>query len=296
MAQQGRRLCHPGPGWIIRRQDRRLLHQRGRPAAVRDRLLARRRRLSGAFRLAQRAVAPNNFANPEVVIAGLVPAISFRQAGPCRTKRDGRDKPGHDEAEMNIAVWLHRAGLSHGGLPAVGLGARTALTYGDLAERAARLAGALRQNLRLAPGDRVAIVARNCVEYLELLYGIWHAGAAAVPVNAKLHAAEIAFILEHAGARACFASPGLDTDIAPHAPNTLERLIAVGGAEYATLFGADAVAVAPREDRDLAWLFYTSGTTGRPKGAMLTHGVLAAASFAYAAEVDAVAPGDALLH
>src|SRR5262249_2348891 len=142
----------------------------------------------------------------------------------------------------------------------------------------------------------VAIVARNCVEYLELLYGIWHAGAAAVPVNAKLHAAEIAFILEHSGARVCFASPGLDSEIAPHAPKSLERLIAIGGADYAKLFAADVVAVAPREDHDLAWLFYTSGTTGRPKGAMLTHGVLAAASLAYVAEVDAVAPGDALLH
>src|SRR5262245_34353794 len=197
---------------------------------------------------------------------------------------------------MNIALWLHRAGLSHGGLAAVGLGARTALTYGQLAERAARLAGALRHDLRVAPGDRVAIVARNCVEYLELLSGIWHAGAAAVPVTPKLHAPEIAFILEHAGARVCFASPGLDTDIAPHAPNSLERLIAVGGADYAALFAADAAAVVPRADHDLAWLFYTSGTTGRPKGAMLTHGVLAAASLAYAAEVDTVAPGDALLH
>jgi len=197
---------------------------------------------------------------------------------------------------VNIALWLHRAGQSHGGRPAVALGARAVLSYGELATRTAHLAGALRENLRVAPGDRVAVVARNCVEYLELLSGIWHAGAAAVPVNAKLHATEVAFILEHAGARVCFASPGLDSEIAPHAPNNLERLIAIGSAEYASLFAADAVAVAPREDENLAWLFYTSGTTGRPKGAMLTHGVLAAESFAYAAEVDAVAPGDALLH
>jgi len=197
---------------------------------------------------------------------------------------------------MNIALWLHRAGLSHGGRPAVAAGSRVVLHYGELAARAARLAGALRQGCGLAPGDRVAVVARNCVEYLELLYGIWHAGAAAVPVNAKLHAAEVAFILQQSGARVCFASPGLDADMAPHAPETLERLIAIGGADYAALLASDPIAVELRADHDLAWLFYTSGTTGRPKGAMLTHGVLAAASHAYLAEVDAVAPGDPLLH
>ncbi len=162
--------------------------------------------------------------------------------------------------------------------------------------RAARLAGALRGRLRVAPGDRIAIVGRNCVEYLEILYGIWHAGAAAVPINAKLHGAEIGFILEQSGARGCFASRGLDATIAPHAPVALEWLIPIASAEYEALFAGDAVAVEPRADDDLAWLFYTSGTTGRPKGAMLTHGVLSAASHAYATEVDTVAPGDPILH
>ncbi len=62
------------------------------------------------------------------------------------------------------------------------------------------------------------------------------------------------------------------------------------------LFAADPIEVVPRDGNDLAWLFYTSGTTGRPKGAMLTHRVLAAASHAYLSEVDAVAPGDPILH
>jgi long-chain acyl-CoA synthetase len=198
--------------------------------------------------------------------------------------------------DVNIALWLHRAGLSHGGRPAVGHGPRVVRTYHELAMRAARLAGALRGRLRVAPGDRIAIVARNCVEYLEILYGIWHAGAAAVPINAKLHGAEIGFILEQSGACVCFASRGLDATIVPHAPATLEWLIPIASAEYEALFAGDAVAVEPRADDDLAWLFYTSGTTGRPKGAMLTHGVLSVASHAYATEVDTVAPGDPILH
>jgi long-chain acyl-CoA synthetase len=197
---------------------------------------------------------------------------------------------------VNIALWLHRSGLSHPALPAAAIGTRVTANYAQLAERAARLAGALRGRLKLAPGDRVAVVAKNSPNYLELLFGIWHAGLAAVPANAKLHGAELGYILEHSGARVCFASAGIDADIAPHAPKSLEHLIVVGSTEYETLFAADALAVEPRADNDLAWLFYTSGTTGKPKGAMLTHGNLVGASLAYGAEVDPVTPGDAILH
>ncbi|MCF8477394.1 MAG: AMP-binding protein [Pseudolabrys sp.] len=197
---------------------------------------------------------------------------------------------------MNQALWLTRSGLSHATMPAAASGTRVAMTYGELAGRAARLAGALRDRFKLAPGERVAVVAKNCPDYLALLYGIWHAGCAAVPANAKLHGAELGYILEHSGARVCFASNGIDSEIAAHAPKSLERLIAIGSSEYESLFGTDAIDVVPRDGDDLAWLFYTSGTTGRPKGAMLTHRNLSIASHAYAAEVDAVSPGDAILH
>ena len=196
---------------------------------------------------------------------------------------------------MNIASWLYRAGLSHPGLAAVGQGPRVVQSYGALAERAARLAGALHR-IGLKPGDRVAIVAKNCVEYVETIYGIWHGGFAAVPANAKLHGRELGYIVEHSGARVCFATPGLDGELAPHAPASLERLIIIGSAEYDALFAADPIPVEPRTGNDLAWLFYTSGTTGRPKGAMLTHRNLAQASFAYLTDVDATAPGDSVLH
>jgi long-chain acyl-CoA synthetase len=197
---------------------------------------------------------------------------------------------------MNIASWLERSALSHPGLPAAAIGTRVVASYGQLAERAARLAGALREQFGLKPGERVAIAAKNSHHYLELLYGIWHAGCAAVPANAKLHGAELGYILEQSGARICFASKGIDADIAPHAPKSLEHLIAVGGTGYEALFAAEPIAIVPRAPGDLAWLFYTSGTTGRPKGAMLTHDNLMAASLAYGAEVDPVTPGDAILH
>jgi long-chain acyl-CoA synthetase len=196
---------------------------------------------------------------------------------------------------MNLALHLDRAGRDDPQRPALGRGARVLRTYGEVAGRVARLAGALR-GFGLVPGDRVAIVAKNSPDYLEVLYAIWHAGLAAVPANAKLHGAELGYILEQSGARVCFASDGLDGEIAPHAPGRLERMIVIGSAEYQELFSTDTIAIMPRDASDLAWLFYTSGTTGRPKGAMLTHKVLTAATQAYTAEVDTVAPGDPILH
>jgi long-chain acyl-CoA synthetase len=197
---------------------------------------------------------------------------------------------------MNLALWLERAGSSHGDRPALGWGSRVIRRYGDVAGRAARLAASLRSRFSLQPGDRVAIAAKNCPDYVELMFGVWHAGLAVVPANAKLHGRELGYILEHSGARVCFASSELGDEIAAHAPSTLEHLITVGSAKYDALFTADPIKSWPCGADDLAWLFYTSGTTGRPKGAMLTHRVLGAASYAYVGEVDPTAPGDVLLH
>jgi long-chain acyl-CoA synthetase len=176
------------------------------------------------------------------------------------------------------------------------LGSRVIRRYGEVAGRAARLAASLRHRFSLQPGERVAIAAKNCPDYVELMFAIWHAGLAAVPANAKLHPRELAYILQHSGSRVCFVSSDLGDQIANHAPSTLEHLIRVGSAEYDALFAADPIEIWPSGGDDLAWLFYTSGTTGQPKGAMLTHRVLAAASYAYFGEVDPITPGDVLLH
>jgi len=197
---------------------------------------------------------------------------------------------------MNLALWLERAGKEEPERPALGFGAQVLRRYGETAARVARLAGSLQAILKLSPGERIAIAAKNCPEYLEVLYATWHAGLAAVPANAKLHGAELGEIIAQSGARVCFASEDVAGAIASHAPECMQRLIVIGGAEYDALLASDPVPVIPRGGSDLAWLFFTSGTTGRPKGAMLTHRVLAAASYAYIGEVDAIAPGDAILH
>lgn len=175
---------------------------------------------------------------------------------------------------MNVAGWLERAGRAEPGRVAVFHGARPWATYGELAGRAARLAGGLRERLALAPGDRVAIIMKNAPEYLEAMYGIWWAGLAAVPVNAKLHAKEVAYIVEHSGARLTIEEP--------------RQLAGLAAPHAAALAGVEAGA--------LAWLFYTSGTTGRPKGAMLSHRNLAEMTLSYFCGVDDVAHDGRLLH
>jgi len=197
---------------------------------------------------------------------------------------------------MNLALWLDRAGRGDPHRPALGHGDRVVRRYGDLAARVARLARTLREGFGLEPGDRVAIVSANGPDYLEALYAIWWAGLVAVPVNAKLHGAEIGYILEHSGTRAGFVSDALEPAVAAHAPACLEQLVLLGSAAYQALLVPDPLPLVAREARDLAWIFYTSGTTGRPKGASLTHGNLAAVSLAYLAEVDPTQAGDALLH
>ena len=197
---------------------------------------------------------------------------------------------------MNIAHLIARAGTVFADRPGLGLGSHSLMNYGVLYGRARALAGGLLA-LGLVPGERVALVMRNCPDYVEALWAIWIAGLAAVPINAKLHAREIAYILDHADARLVLATSDLlDTVEAAIRDSGPRRLVVVGSAAHRGLFEAPAVDPAEADRDDLAWLFYTSGTTGRPKGAMLTHGNLLAMTVSYFHDVDAIAPGDAILH
>ncbi len=199
---------------------------------------------------------------------------------------------------MNLAVLLASTAARWPDLSAVAEGDRHVHSYRALAGRVARLAGALTGRLGLAPGDRVALAMGNAPEYVEILFAAWHAGLVAVPINAKLHPREFAYILENSGARACFVTPELEAAIAEAAGAAagLATTIRAGGPDYARLLEADESPVHPTAPDDLAWLFYTSGTTGRPKGAMLSHRNLMAMTLRYFADVDAVAPGDSIVH
>ncbi len=204
---------------------------------------------------------------------------------------------------MNVAEFLQRSAAADPARPALALGTTVTASYGELARRAAVLAGSLRDRYGLAPGARVAIAMANSPAFVEVLFACWHAGLTAVPINAKLHPEEFRYILGHSGARLCLASHGLAQTIAPLADEltALEALCDLGEAgapspAFLALCAGDPMEIAERGPDDLAWLFYTSGTTGRPKGAMLSHRNLLAATLSYYADVDAVAAGDCILH
>lgn len=191
---------------------------------------------------------------------------------------------------------MERAGHEFPGLPALGLGPDVIMDYATLAGRVARLAGALTSSLGLIAGDRVALAMKNTPAYIETLFAVWHAGCAAVPINAKLHTSEFGYILHNSAAKVCFVTPDLETTIAAAAGASLKHIITTGTTAHDALFQADPRQMAIIEPGNLAWLFYTSGTTGQPKGAMLTHRNLTAASLNYFVDFDRINPGDAIVH
>ncbi len=191
---------------------------------------------------------------------------------------------------MNLAHWLARAAAATPEAPALLVGQRIIADYATFEARAAAVAGAFSAR-DIAPGDRIAIFARNCPEFLVALYGAWIAGAAVVPINAKLHPREAGFIVENSGTRLTFVTADLD----PPEGGKAETIDLHSGT-FAQMCAHAPRDIAHREPGDLAWLFYTSGTTGQPKGVRITHGMLMAMSLAYLTDVDDVSAADAVLY
>jgi long-chain acyl-CoA synthetase len=200
---------------------------------------------------------------------------------------------------MNVAEWLAATARVRPQAPALLTGFDLDADYRTFARRSAAIASALSRDYGIAPGDRVALFSTNCTEYLECLYGIWWMGAVAIPINAKLHGREAAWICSDAGAKLAFVSD--DTlealiEAKGDLPEGMRTLSVESQAYRALREGEGAPAPLEREVDDLAWLFYTSGTTGRPKGVMLSHGNLVAMTMCYLADVDHATANDASLY
>ncbi|MFD5858611.1 o-succinylbenzoate--CoA ligase [Streptomyces chartreusis] len=158
----------------------------------------------------------------------------------------------------------HRTALIHGGTPT---------SYAALHERATRLAHALRER-GVRRGDRVAYLGPNHPSYLETLFAAGTLGAVFVPLNTRLAGPEIAYQLADSGAKALLHAPSHAGLVAGLPGHTDVRTYLETGPEYEAVLASssDEPIDAPVTPDDTCIIMYTSGTTGRPKGAMLTHG------------------------
>jgi long-chain acyl-CoA synthetase len=197
---------------------------------------------------------------------------------------------------MNFANTLHAAALRAPNAIAVTHG-NLIWSYGEFSDRVARTASFLRTLPGMDPGARVALASENSSYFLQLLYACWHAGLCPVPMNAKLHGKEFAYILENSTASACFASPalyaGIAEEIGTQAPPVL---IEITPETVARMSSAATSMPADHHPDSPGWLFYTSGTTGRPKGATITLRNLLFMCLAYYADIDQLDEHDTILH
>jgi len=175
---------------------------------------------------------------------------------------------------LTPTAFLDRARIVHADRTAL-VDGELRRTYAELADRCERLAGAL-AGLGVAPGDRVSVLAPNVGVALEAHFGVPWAGAVLNALNTRLSAGELAYVVEHAGAKVLL----VDTDLADLGRSVAAalpggiRLVVSGGPDdelEALLAAATPLRVPCEDELSLLALNYTSGTTGRPKGVMYSH-------------------------
>jgi long-chain acyl-CoA synthetase len=192
---------------------------------------------------------------------------------------------------VNLAAILVRSADAYADRPAVRLD-DTILTYEELEDRSARVAGFLATH-GVCAGDRVAIMLPNVPEFAVLYYGVLLAGGVVVPMNPLLKEREIAYYLEDSGASLIFAGDGCAASARAGADRVGTAWVVVDDAFGATVArAAPAAHLVDREPDDTAVILYTSGTTGRPKGAELTHANLTSNVDTMATELLRVGPDD----
>jgi acyl-CoA synthetase (AMP-forming)/AMP-acid ligase II len=165
-------------------------------------------------------------------------------------------------------------------------------TYGQMATSAAALAGGLSEH-GVGPGQVVGLLSYNCPEFLETIFAANYLGAIAMPINWRLAAPEVRYLLEHSEARALVCDESL-IDLADQATKGLEATLGracvsrpapAGWVSMADLRSTSSKAASvPAQSGDVHRLMYTSGTTGRPKGVMITHANLAWKNLAHIIE------------
>ncbi|WP_375002158.1 class I adenylate-forming enzyme family protein [Gordonia sp. PS3] len=193
---------------------------------------------------------------------------------------------------MNTATLLAASSLRVPTRDAWRYGDRSS-SYAVASDRIARMAGGLRAS-GLRSGDRVVLVLPNGPELFELLWATLWAGLVVVPLNRHLHPREVSYVLDHCAAKLVVIAP--ETDGAVSCGTSEATVLRTDSAAYEALRVGQPVPVADVRPEDPAWIFYTSGTTGRPKGATLTHRNLLSMTLNYYADIDPVGDDAVYLH
>jgi len=197
---------------------------------------------------------------------------------------------------MNPAEWLARTATRRPDAPALFTGASQVADYAGFAARAAAIGGAFAAR-GIGRGTRVAIFMTNRIEYLEVMYAAWFAGAAVIPINAKLHAKEAAWIATHAEASLIVIDDASLADVHAALGDASIPILSVQSTAFADMRDHPPLSEPATFDTDdLLWLFYTSGTTGRPKGVTITAGNMLVLSQSYLVDVDDLSSRDTAIY
>src|ERR1700676_5828717 len=207
-----------------------------------------------------------------------------------------------DVAAMNTFVFLQKAAMQRPDQPALVHGSES-ISYREFHDRALAIGGNL-SALGFTSGDRVAFCLANSPRILETIYGCFAAGLVVVPINARLHPREIAYIVSNSGARVLIHGPEYQAGITQHIAEFagLDHRICTAAADgalaFQNLLNANFALAQSAEvsATDPCWLFYTSGTTGKPQGAIWTHRTVRVVSMNYLADVHNIQPGEIVAH
>ncbi|WP_369214663.1 long-chain-fatty-acid--CoA ligase [Streptomyces flavofungini] len=189
--------------------------------------------------------------------------------------------------QLSVATILRESAVRHPGRTAV-VDGDVRVSYGALWQDVLRFAARLRAR-GIEPGDRVALLLPNTADFPRAYYAVLAAGGTVVPVHALLVAEEVAYVLRHSGARALISAGPLESLAAEAAADAGVDVLRV------SCEGEPLERVEPREQGDTAVILYTSGTTGQPKGALLTHGNLVLNATVCAQDLFALTPDDVVL-
>ncbi len=201
------------------------------------------------------------------------------------------------QLQTSVAFWARQAP----GKPAIAVGKDVLYSYGELHNSVNSVAHWLSTSeWQLVRGDRVVLLITNSPAFFECLFACWHLGLVVVPVNTRLHPRELRFIVKQSGARLCLCSRTLSSRFIEAGVPVID-VDSTAYKQAKTVVPPHPVTLKhPQEktfnDKDLAWIFYTSGTTGQPKGAMLSFRNLTSMCQCYFRDVDNQAPWSSILH